>query len=40
MALGGMSFLVHGVRLNTLEFSSHLGLEWSGFTYRPFAERR
>jgi V/A-type H+-transporting ATPase subunit I len=39
MTLNGMSFLVHGVRLNTLEFSSHIGLEWSGFAYKPFAKR-
>lgn len=36
--LGLMSILVHGVRLNTLEFSGHIGLEWSGFKYKPFAE--
>jgi V/A-type H+-transporting ATPase subunit I len=39
MVLNAMSFLVHGVRLNTLEFSSHMGLEWSGFAYKPFAKR-
>ena len=39
MVLNAMSFLVHGVRLNTLEFSSHMGLEWSGFKYKPFANR-
>ncbi len=32
--------LVHGVRLNTLEFSGHIGLEWSGFKYDPFARKR
>lgn len=31
-----MSILVHGVRLNTLEFSRHVGLEWAGFHYEPF----
>jgi V/A-type H+-transporting ATPase subunit I len=31
-----MSILVHGVRLNTLEFSRHIGLEWAGFRYEPF----
>ena len=40
IVLNGMSFLVHGVRLNTLEFSSHMGLEWSGFLYKPFAKRQ
>jgi len=39
MAMSGLSVIVHGVRLNMLEFSNHLGLEWSGFAYRPFSER-
>ena len=33
-----LSVIVHGVRLNTLEFSNHLGLTWSGFKYEPFKE--
>ena len=33
-----LSVIVHGVRLNTLEFSNHLGLTWSGFKYEPFSE--
>ncbi|HNY16956.1 MAG TPA: V-type ATP synthase subunit I, partial [Treponemataceae bacterium] len=33
-----LSVIVHGVRLNTLEFSNHLGLTWSGFQYEPFSE--
>lgn len=37
--LGFMGVLVHAVRLNTLEFSSHAGMQWAGFAYRPFAER-
>jgi len=37
--LNVLSVLVHGVRLNTLEFSSHVGLTWSGTAYRPFAKR-
>ena len=28
--------LVHGLRLNVLEFSGHLGLEWAGVKYEPF----
>jgi V/A-type H+-transporting ATPase subunit I len=36
VALSAMSVLVHGIRLNALEFSMHLGLEWTGFEYRPF----
>lgn len=35
IALCGMGVLVHGIRLNTLEFSGHLGLNWSGKPYRP-----
>lgn len=35
--LAAMGVLVHGVRLNTLEFASHLGLSWTGQPYRPFA---
>ncbi|MCL1817865.1 MAG: hypothetical protein FWG35_02970 [Spirochaetaceae bacterium] len=34
-----LSVVVHGVRLNVLEFSNHLGLEWSGFAYDPFREK-
>ena len=39
MILNLLSVIVHGVRLNTLEFSSHLGMSWSGFKYNPFAEK-
>ncbi|MGE4564575.1 MAG: V-type ATP synthase subunit I, partial [Victivallaceae bacterium] len=40
IALAAMAVLVHGVRLNTLEFSNHVGLRWAGFTFRPFAKRK
>lgn len=33
-----MGVLVHGIRLNTLEFSNHKGISWSGAPYRPFAK--
>ncbi len=33
--LCAMGVLVHGVRLNMLEFSGHLGMEWAGVPYRP-----
>jgi V/A-type H+-transporting ATPase subunit I len=36
IALCLMGVLVHGVRLNTLEFSNHIGLRWAGFEYKPF----
>lgn len=37
--LAGMGVMVHGIRLNTLEFASHLGLTWSGIPYTPFRRR-
>jgi V/A-type H+-transporting ATPase subunit I len=39
MVLNLLSVVVHGVRLNTLEFSQHLGMTWSGTKYSPFRER-
>ena len=39
MILNLLSVIVHGVRLNTLEFSTHLGMSWSGFKYNPFSEK-
>jgi V/A-type H+-transporting ATPase subunit I len=38
IVLGPMSVLVHGVRLNVLEFSGHAAVTWSGFAYKPFSE--
>jgi V/A-type H+-transporting ATPase subunit I len=38
LVLNALSVLVHGVRLNTLEFSGHVGLTWAGFPYKPFRE--
>jgi len=35
-AMAGLSILVHAVRLNTLEFSNHKGVTWSGFSFKPF----
>ncbi len=35
--LCALGILVHGVRLNTLEFSLHKNIEWKGFAYEPFA---
>jgi len=37
--LGPMSVLVHGVRLNVLEFSGHANVTWSGFEYKPLSEK-
>lgn len=36
LSLGLVAIFAHGVRLNLLEFSSHLGMEWGGREYRPF----
>ena len=38
--LGPMSILVHGVRLNILEFCSHLDIKWSGFAYKPLRQEK
>jgi V/A-type H+-transporting ATPase subunit I len=38
IVLGLMAVLVHGVRLNMLEFSGHLRQQWSGREYKPFRE--
>ena len=36
--LNVLSIIVHGIRLNTLEFSSHLDMSWSGHKFKPFKE--
>ena len=36
LGLGILSILVHGVRLNVLEFSGRMDMEWSGTEYSPF----
>lgn len=38
MVLNVLSVIVHGVRLNTLEFTSHVGMSWAGCKYEPFKE--
>ena len=38
MILNVLSVIVHGVRLNTLEFCTHIGMSWSGVKYQPFAD--
>ena len=38
MILNVLSVIVHGIRLNTLEFSSHLDMSWSGHKFKPFKE--
>jgi V/A-type H+-transporting ATPase subunit I len=39
VALSIVSLLAHGVRLNMLEFSNNLGMQWSGYAYEPFGNR-
>ena len=34
--MAALSILVHAVRLNTLEFSNHKGVSWSGYAFAPF----
>ncbi len=36
IALAAMGVAVHAVRLNTLEFSNNVGVEWSGNAFTPF----
>jgi V/A-type H+-transporting ATPase subunit I len=41
LMLCALGVLVHAVRLNTLEFSTHKGLQWAGHSlYKPFAKDR
>ena len=39
IVMGFLSVIVHGIRLNLLEFSGQLGMEWSGTAYDPFQNR-
>jgi V/A-type H+-transporting ATPase subunit I len=36
LLLGALGVVVHGLRLNLLEFSRHLNVTWSGIPYEPF----
>ncbi|WP_350285320.1 hypothetical protein [uncultured Croceitalea sp.] len=36
IALALMAVMVHGIRLNMLEFAGHLGVQFSGEAYKPF----
>lgn len=40
LAMAGLSILVHAVRLNTLEFSNHKGVSWSGYAFDPFRKQK
>lgn len=39
IALAFMGVMVHGIRLNTLEFSNHMELQWLGIAYKPFKKQ-
>ena len=39
LVMGLLSVVVHGVRLNVLEVSNQLGMEWSGYKYEPFSKK-
>ncbi len=40
LVMGLLSVMVHGIRLNLLEFSGQLGLEWTGYKYEPFKDKK
>ena len=40
IVLGFLGVLVHAIRLNTLEFSNHIGLKWAGIIYHPFSRKK
>jgi V/A-type H+-transporting ATPase subunit I len=41
LMMNALSVIVHGVRLNLLEYAgNHLSMEWSGYSYKPFALRQ
>ncbi|MCL2880345.1 MAG: hypothetical protein FWF29_08885 [Treponema sp.] len=41
LMMSTLSLIVHGVRLNLLEYAgNHLGMDWSGYAYKPFASVR
>ena len=37
IGLAMIAIFAHGVRLNMLEFSSNVGVQWAGYQYDPFA---
>ena len=39
IAMAALSVLVHGVRLNVLEFSGHADVNWTGKKFTPFREK-
>jgi len=39
IALAFLGVLVHAIRLNSLEFSNQMELQWTGVKYKPFAKK-
>ncbi|MBN1545972.1 MAG: hypothetical protein JW902_04860 [Syntrophaceae bacterium] len=39
MGMALLAVIVHGVRLNMLEFGGKIGMEWSGYAYNPFRKK-
>lgn len=39
LGLALIALFAHGVRLNMLEFSNNLGMQWTGHAYNPFMKR-
>jgi V/A-type H+/Na+-transporting ATPase subunit I len=39
LGLAMIAMFAHGVRLNMLEFCNNLGMQWTGYRYRPFSQR-
>jgi len=38
IALCVIAIFAHGVRLNMLEFSNNVGVQWAGYAYAPFTK--
>ncbi|MBN2591339.1 MAG: hypothetical protein JXA96_15850 [Sedimentisphaerales bacterium] len=36
IGLAAIAIFAHGVRLNMLEFSNNVGVQWAGYAYQPF----
>jgi len=39
LGLAMIALFAHGVRLNMLEFSNNLGMQWTGYVYKPFSKK-
>ena len=40
IGLAAIAIFAHGVRLNMLEFSNNIGVQWAGHAYRPFTKEK